>query len=77
MKKILMIGTGGTIASARTDAGLSPLVSTEELLECIPAVRKICKVDTLQLFNIDSTDVHPKHWELLANTVKENYKSYD
>ena len=32
MKKILLIATGGTIACKTTDDGLTPLMSSEELL---------------------------------------------
>ena len=32
MKKILLIGTGGTIASDVTDSGLAPELTTEQLL---------------------------------------------
>ena len=36
MKKILLIGTGGTIASDVTDSGLAPELTTEQLLSHIP-----------------------------------------
>ena len=32
MKKILMLGTGGTIASEITENGLSPQLTTEQIL---------------------------------------------
>ena len=36
MKKILMLGTGGTIASEITESGLSPQLTTEQILQmCI------------------------------------------
>ena len=36
MKKVLMLTTGGTIASKRTSEGLEPLISGEELLRDLP-----------------------------------------
>ena len=33
-KKILLIATGGTIASKETEEGLAPALSSEELLRC-------------------------------------------
>lgn len=39
MKKILLIATGGTIASKYTEQGLSPQISANELLEYVPAAR--------------------------------------
>ena len=35
---ILLIGTGGTIASDVTEGGLAPELTTEELLSHIPAI---------------------------------------
>ena len=37
MKNILMIGTGGTIASEMTDDGLTPELTPEQLLRYVPA----------------------------------------
>ena len=36
MKKVLMLGTGGTIASGITQSGLIPVLSTQELVEKVP-----------------------------------------
>lgn len=77
MKKVLMIGTGGTIASKQTEHGLSPGLTSEEILSYIPQVQQVCKVDTIQICNIDSTNVTPKHWELMVKTVEERYEDYD
>ena len=40
MKKILLIATGGTIASKYTESGLSPQLTADELLSYIPDARK-------------------------------------
>ena len=77
MKKILMIGTGGTIASKATANGLTPQLSSDEILEYIPRVSEFCEVDTLQLCNIDSTDITPAVWLRLADTIREHYSRYD
>lgn len=77
MKRILMIGTGGTIASKQTEHGLVPGLDPEDILRFIPAVQKICEVDTVQVCNLDSTNVTPEHWNLLVHTIKENYEKYD
>ncbi len=77
MKKILMIGTGGTIASKSTPSGLHPQLTLDEILEYIPAISQLCEVDTYQLCNIDSTNVSPEIWSSLAKTIREHYYSYD
>ena len=77
MKNILMITTGGTIASKQTENGLTPGLTPEELLEFIPSVRQLCHVDTLAVCNLDSTNVTPAHWRLIAETVEKKYDKYD
>ncbi len=77
MKNILLIATGGTIASKGTNSGLTPQLSSEEILEYIPSVCRLCHVDALQLFNLDSTNIEPKHWEAMAAAIKANYDRYD
>ena len=77
MKKILMIGTGGTIASDITPDGLAPELNTEQLLSAVPRIAQICKVDCVQLYALDSTNLRPEHWLGIARTIRENYGKYD
>ena len=77
MKNILMIGTGGTIASRETSAGLSPSISPQDILSYIPQVESVCNVDTLQVCNLDSTNIQPYHWLLIARTIETHYEAYD
>jgi L-asparaginase len=78
MKKILMIGTGGTIASTKTiNGGLHPQLTSEEILMYIPGISQICEVDTVQVCNMDSTNISPDIWILLVRTIRDNYESYD
>lgn len=77
MKKILLIGTGGTIASEVTESGLAPELTTEQLLSHIPAISQICEADCVQLLNLDSTNITPEHWLLMARCIRENYERYD
>ncbi len=77
MKRILLIGTGGTIVSRPTDDGLAPSLSVGELLEKIPEIGGICRPDCIQLFNMDSTNIGPAHWLEIARAVRERYDGYD
>ena len=77
MKKILMIGTGGTIASRQTENGLAPGLTPQDILSYIPQVEQVCEVETFQVCNIDSTNVTPEHWKLIVEAVEERYDSYD
>lgn len=77
LKHILMLATGGTIASKRSDNGLKPLITPEELLGYVPDVKDFCEVDTLQVLNIDSTNMQPHHWLKIASAIEEYYDAYD
>ena len=78
MKKILLLATGGTIASRPTAAGgLAPAITSEELLACVPELADLCAVDAVQVFNLDSTNVGPAQWQSIVHCIKENYDAYD
>lgn len=77
MKKILLIATGGTIASLPSDTGLSPELTSEELLKSVPEIGTFCTVSTLQLFNLDSTNMSYREWIKIAETVEREYDNYD
>lgn len=77
MKKILLIATGGTIASSTTDCGLAPELTSEELLSCVPEVKEFCDVDAVQLFNLDSTNMCWRQWLRVSETIAEQYDKYD
>lgn len=76
-KRILMIATGGTIASKRGDNGLKPLITSDELLGYVPDAVQFCHADAVQILNIDSTNMQPEHWLLIASTIEKHYSQYD
>lgn len=77
MKKILMLATGGTIATLKTSEGKVPQLTSQELLRTVPEIRTICQVETQQLFQLDSTNVHPRHWQKIAQAILDHYDGYD
>ena len=77
MKNILLIATGGTIASKHTEAGLSPQITGEELLTYIPEAKNFCRIEAIQPFSLDSTNVYWKQWLSLSNIIREVYDAYD
>lgn len=76
-KNILLIATGGTIASKKSDNGLKPQISPEELMQYIPQVKDICDFHVVQLLNLDSSNMEPEHWKMMVHTIHENYEKYD
>ena len=77
MKRILLIGTGGTIASMPSENGLVPALGSDELLAAVPEIKGLCEVDCLQLISMDSTNIRPAHWLKIAETVQKSYDDYD
>ena len=77
MKNVLMLGTGGTIASEMTQSGLMPALSTQQLVENVPEISQMCNVTCRQLFSIDSTNITPAHWLTIAAAIRESYDEFD
>lgn len=77
MKDILLIATGGTIASKKSENGLKPQIKPDELLTYIPQVKKVCRVHVKQLLNLDSSNIEPVHWKMMVECIRENYEQYD
>lgn len=77
VKRILMIGTGGTIASEITPEGLSPELDPNRLLEHIPKVKELCRVDCIERYTLDSTNIEPSHWLGIAKVIEDHYAEYD
>ena len=76
-KRILFIGTGGTIASEMSDEGLLPGVGASALLGYVPDVAELCEVESVQLFDLDSTNIGPAEWLEMARAVRESYARFD
>lgn len=77
MKNVLMIATGGTIASKNDGSGLTPALTSEELLACVPEIADICRVTTVQPFNLDSTNLNQSHWLKIADIIEKHYNDFD
>lgn len=74
MRKVLIIGTGGTISCVKTEKGLAPGLTVGELLENIDVSAEVCSE---QFFDLDSTNMTPRHWEQLARHIRERYDEFD
>ncbi len=78
MKNVLLLATGGTIASQPTlRGGLAPAVTATDLLRFVPELRGLCAVDAIQLYHLDSTNMGPAQWLGLARALRDNYDRYD
>lgn len=77
MKKLLLLATGGTIASVEGKEGLVPGLSADELLQYFQNPAQSVAVDCHILMNRDSTNMQPEHWVKMAEAIAGNYEQYD
>jgi len=77
MKKLLIIATGGTIASRVSINGLTPGIPLEQLMGYVPEIGHCCHIDSIQLMNLDSTNMQPEHWIQMASAIQKVYDEYD
>ena len=75
MKKILLIATGGTIASRETAHGLRPALSGEDMRTAIGAAD--AAIEVIDLLSLDSTNIAPSHWQMIARRVADVRTDYD
>ena len=76
-RKVLIISTGGTFNCKQTDSGLQPQFNESELREKLQPVSEGCELSFENLLNIDSANIQPKHWVLIADCINKHYKTVD
>lgn len=77
MRNILILTTGGTIASVQSPDGLVPGMSSEQLRNHLPQIGSDIAIDIMELFHIDSTDMTAAHWIKIIDAIRDNYDAYD
>lgn len=72
-KKVIIIGTGGTIASYvdYSTGAVKPLETAQDVLYAEPDLLKLGDIEAEILFNIFSEDMNQKYWKKLARRVYE------
>ena len=77
MKRVLVIATGGTIASTEEGSGLAPVLTGEQLVAFVPEVAQMCHAEVSQVMNVDSTNMRPEGWLAIAGEVRRRYDDFD
>ena len=77
MTRVLLLTTGGTIASRRGDQGLEPQISARGLLEYMSDLRAHYHIDARDILNLDSSNIQAEEWQTIARAVMENLDAYD
>ncbi|MEG1992666.1 MAG: asparaginase [Acetivibrio sp.] len=75
-KKILIITTGGTLASAKGKEGLVPELDSNAIFLNIEGITTYYDVEFLDLFALDSSNIQPEEWKELANAIYNRYREF-
>lgn len=77
MKKILLITTGGTIASSKSENGLVPKTSGRDLLYYISSLEDKYDITICDLLTLDSSNIQPEEWQIMARKIYQEKDNYD
>lgn len=76
MKKILLLNTGGTFSSVKGKDGLAPGIRAEEILALLGPMAQ-CEIVCEDVVALDSANIMPEDWVMLAQRVDTYYKQVD
>lgn len=77
MKHILLLTTGGTIASRPTSEGLAPGMDGGTLIRRLTGLLDSYKVTVRDILHLDSSNIQPEEWHLIARHVFAAASSFD
>ncbi len=77
MKKLLLLTTGGTIASRPSREGLAPGMDGEELGRRLRALGGGYTLAIRDILCLDSSNIQPEEWQLIAHAVWEAREKFD
>src|SRR5687768_17171706 len=77
--RILIIYTGGTFGMTYDSAGVLVPFDFSLILEQLPTLKNLSLELTVISFEnpIDSSNISPEHWSVLANIIFVNYEAHD
>ena len=75
MKKLLLLTTGGTISSVESSNGLIPSDQNNLISTILNDNNSI--IDILPIMTLDSSNIQPEEWKIIASSIYENLNKYD
>ncbi len=76
-KRVHLVHTGGTLGMAPVEGRLEPGPYLARLLEDVPELARVARVDVEILMNVDSTEMGPPEWDRIAAHVAGRMADYD
>lgn len=77
LPSILLLATGGTIASKPSDGGLVPAYTIEQLLKFTSNINDHYRIKTKDILSLDSSNIQPEEWQLIAREIARAVNDYD
>lgn len=77
MKRVLLLTTGGTIASRQTADGLAPQMAPRDILGYMEDLPRHYDIDVLDLMSLDSSNIQAEEWQKIARAVAQRLPEYD
>lgn len=74
---ILLLTTGGTIASQTSTEGLIPGLNGDHLHSYIASFTSNLNVSIEDILHLDSSNIQPEEWLIIGKHVYDNYRKYD
>lgn len=71
LPKLALLATGGTIASLQTATGLAPAMQAIDILDACPKLSKLANIWVKDVFSLDSSNIQPEEWQILAKAIIE------
>ncbi|MDI9520339.1 MAG: asparaginase [Bacillota bacterium] len=71
LPRVVLLATGGTIASQETKDGLMPLTDAKGILDFMPSLKLQADIKARDVFMLDSSNIQPEEWQQLAQAVNE------
>ncbi len=76
-KHILILATGGTIASKQTGAGLAPSYSIDQIIPKASLLRTYYDLTMQDILSLDSSNIQIPEWQTIARAIYASRNDYD
>lgn len=73
--EVLIVATGGTIASTNYYSGNSQKIGIAQVLDAVPALDSVARVSTQQFANVASTSVSPEMLIQLSRSISDTLRA--
>lgn len=69
MQRILLLTTGGTIASSKGEEGLVPTLSNKEIEQYLHVFEKEIEIISEDILSLDSSNIQPEEWQIMGERI--------